>query len=236
MAPSRAGGRERGWLEGFRTATRGWAERPGWAGSGDRLGAAAGQVLFHLVHGDDPDAGLQGLGGDVLDATLGRDAPQTTVTPSLTNRKPGPRCSAGARPSRRAGGPARVRSPAPAGPGPRGSWRRTWKVPPARRTAHHRERRSAAASAPSRANLAGDPAGRFGRLLDQLAADGLDRLAAGGLDLDAGGLRGGDPVGLERRQAQHVGDHEAAVDQRPGQLAGGRRLALPSTRERWSRS
>src|SRR4051794_39602978 len=47
-----------------------------WSGSSIRpdLRIPGGQVLFHLVEGDDPDAGLEGLGGDVLEAALGGEA------------------------------------------------------------------------------------------------------------------------------------------------------------------
>ena len=48
--------------------------------------------------------------------------------------------------------------------------------------------------------------------------------AGGRLDLGSDGLGGHGAFRLDGRQAQDVGDHEAAVHDRPGHLARGRRM------------
>src|SRR6516162_3287610 len=46
-----------------------------------RCWPSAGEVLFHLLESDDANAGLNGLGGDVLDPAPGLDAAEHAAAP-----------------------------------------------------------------------------------------------------------------------------------------------------------
>ena len=69
-------------------------------------------------------------------------------------------------------------------------------------------------------------AGGRGRGLDELAASGSSPFAHRGLGFGADRLGGDRTLGLDRRQAQGVGNDKTAVDERPGHLARGRRVTV----------
>src|SRR6516165_7514846 len=53
-------------------------------------------MLFHLVAGDDPDSGLRGLRGKILQAALGRDAKEDFLAvPEEPERAPGAEADSG---------------------------------------------------------------------------------------------------------------------------------------------